>query len=232
MKYGRRLLDLKPIEIMKFMFALNLPKIAKFLKFRSNPKEAGDFFLNTFLQTFEYRQANNIKRNDFVQLLLGLKDMYTPLELASEAFLVFAAGYETSSTLMTFTLYELALNPDIQDRLREEITTGISENDGKLTYEMLFGFKYLEMVINESLRKYPPIPLLFRKCVKDYKIQGTSLVIPKNTTVIINVYSLHHDEEHFPEPSKFNPERFSDENIKKIKPFTYLPFGEGQRNCM
>ena len=133
---------------------------------------------------------------------------------------------------MTFTLYELALNPEIQERLREEITSGILENDEKLTYEMLFGFKYLEMVINESLRKYPPIPLLFRKCVKDYKIQGTSLVIPNNTTVMINVYSLHHDEEHFPEPSKFNPERFSDENIKKIKLFTYLPFGEGQRNCM
>ena len=125
MKYGRRLLDLKPFEIIKFIFAMNLPDLARFFKVRSNPKDAGDFFLNTFLHTFEYRQTNNIVRNDFVSLLLGLKHLYTPLELAAEAFLVFAAGYETSSTLMTFTLYELALNQDIQDKLRDEIMTGL-----------------------------------------------------------------------------------------------------------
>ncbi|KAL7026329.1 hypothetical protein ACKWTF_013862 [Chironomus riparius] len=232
MKYGRRLLDLKPFEIIKFIFAMNLPYLARVLKVRSNPKDAGDFFLNTFMQTFEYRQTNNIVRNDFVSLLLGLKHLYTPLELAAEEFLVFAAGYETSSTLMTFTLYELALNQDIQDKLREEITTRIEENDGKLTYELLFELKYLDMVINESLRKYPPIPILFRKCVKDYKIPGTDLTIPKGIKALINVYSLHHDPEYFTDPSKFDPERFSDENIKTIKPFTFLPFGEGQRNCI
>lgn len=232
MKYGRRLLDLKPFEIIKFIFAMNLPDLARFFKVRSNPKDAGDFFLNTFLHTFEYRQTNNIVRNDFVSLLLGLKHLYTPLELAAEAFLVFAAGYETSSTLMTFTLYELALNQDIQDKLRDEIMTGIEENDGKLTYDMLFEFKYLEMVVNEALRKYPPIPILFRKCVKDYKIPGTDLTIPKGIQALINVYSLHHDPEYFPEPYKFDPERFNDENIKNIKSFTFLPFGEGQRNCM
>lgn len=232
MKYGRRLLDLKPFEIIKFIFAMNLPDIARMLKIRSNPKDAGDFFLNTFLQTFEYRQANNIVRNDFVSLLLGLKHLYTPLELAAEGFLVFAAGYETSSTLMTFTLYELALNQDMQDKLRAEIITAIEENDEKLTYELLFELKYLDMVVNEALRKYPPIPILFRKCVKDYKIPGTNLTIPKDIKALINVYSLHHDSEYFPDPSKFDPERFSDENIKNIKPFTFLPFGEGQRNCM
>lgn len=211
---------------------MNLPDIARALKVRSNPKDAGNFFLNTFLHTFEYRQANNIVRNDFVSLLLGLKHLYTPLELAAEAFLVFAAGYETSSTLMTFTLYELALNQDMQNKLRAEIATRIEENDGKLTYELLFELKYLDMVVNEALRKYPPIPILFRKCVKDYKIPGTDLIIPKDIKVLINVYSLHHDAEYFPDPLKFDPERFSDENIKNIKPFTFLPFGEGQRNCM
>lgn len=232
MKYGKRLLDLKPIEIIKFLFAVNLPDVARFLKFRANPKEAGEFFINTFLETFKYRQANNIQRNDFVSLLLSLKHMYTPTELASEAFLVFAAGYETSSTLITFVLYELALNPVMQDRLREEITNGMDENDCKITYDMLFEFKYLDMIVNEALRKYPPIPVLFRKCVKDYLIPGTDQIVPKGTRVIVGVYSLQHDAEYFPEPEKFDPERFNHENIKNIRPFTNLPFGDGQRNCM
>nr|ARO50425.1 cytochrome P450 [Chironomus tentans] len=232
MKYGRPIFDLSPFDAFMFIFTIEFPNLSRKLGLRDNPKESGDFFLNTFLQTLEYRQRNNIQRNDFVSLLLGLKDSYTSKELAAEAYLVYAAGFETSSTLMTFTLYELALNPDIQDRLREEITTGIEENDGKLNYDMLFGFKYLDMIINESLRKFPPIAENLRKCIKDYEIPGTDLVIPKGTSIDINIFSLHRDPEYFPDPEKFDPERFSEENIKNIRPFTFLPFGEGPRNCI
>jgi cytochrome P450 family 6 len=232
MKNGRRLFDLTTFELIRFFFSVDYPDLARKLGFRFNPKEVADFFYNTFIQTFEYRAKNNVQRNDFVSMLLELKDQFTPLELAAESMLVFAAGYETSSTLMTFTLYSLATNPDIQNKLRDEITSAIEENDGKLTYEMLFGFKYLDMVMSETLRMYPPIADNMRKCNSDYTIPGTNLVIPKDTTVEINTYSLHHDPEYFPEPQKFIPERFSDENVKNIKPFTYLPFGEGARICL
>lgn len=79
-------------------------------------------------------------------MLLDLKDSFTPDELAAEAFLVYAAGFETSSTLITFMLYELSLNPDIQERLRSEITSAIEENDGKLTYDLLLSLQYLDQV--------------------------------------------------------------------------------------
>lgn len=91
-------------------------------------------------------------------------------------------------------MYELALNPDIQTKLREEISLGLSENNGKLTYDLLCGFKYLDMVTNECLRKYPPIPSTARVCLSDYTIPGTSLVIPKGTFVEIPIYSIQHDE--------------------------------------
>lgn len=221
-----------PLEVFKFLFTVEFPNISRKLGIRDNPKDSADFFLNTFLQTLEHREKNNVVRSDLVSLLLGLKNMYTSYELAAEAFLVYAAGFETSSTLITFALYELALNQDIQDRLREEITTGIEENNGELTYEMLFGFKYLDMIINESLRKYPPIAENMRKCAQDFKIPETDLVIPKGTTIQINTFSLHRDPDYFPEPEKFDPERFNDQNVKNIKPFTFLPFGEGPRICM
>lgn len=232
MKHGRRLFDLTVFELVMFMITFALPDLCRKLHVRLSPKEPADFFLKTFLQTLEHRERNNIKRNDFVSLLLGLKEHFTPKELAAESFLIYAAGFETSSTLVTFTLYELALNPDIQERLRNEIRLGFEENDGKLSYDMLCGFKYLEMVVSESLRKYPPIPTGARKCTKEYKIPGTELIIPEGTPIDILTYSLHHDPEYFPQPEKFDPERFSRENVKTRNPFTYMPFGEGYRNCV
>lgn len=232
MKHGRRLFDITTFELLKFFFASGFPDLARKLHIRTNAKEPADFFLKTFLETMEYREKNNIRRNDFVSMLLGLKESFTREELAAEGFIVFAGGFETSSTLTQFTLYELALNPDIQERLRDEIRSEADENNGKVTYDMLFGMKYLEMVFNESLRKYPPIPNTARQSVKDYKIPGTDLTIPAGTNIEIPIYSLHHDPEYYPEPSKFDPERFSPENSKDRHQFTFLPFGEGPRNCI
>lgn len=84
----------------------------------------------------------------------------------------------------------------------------------------------------ETLRKYPAAAFLGRRCTKDYKVEGTDVVLEKGCKLFIPVMGLHHDDEYFPEPEKFDPERFSDENKRHIKPFTYLPFGEGPRNCI
>lgn len=129
-------------------------------------------------------------------------------------------------------MYELALNLDIQEKLRDEIKTAIQNNDGKLTYDMLFDLEYLDQVIKESLRKYPPIPDSVRKCTNEYKIPGTNLIIPKGTTLELPIYSFHHDPEYFPDPKKFDPERFSPQNENNRHSFVYLPFGDGPRNCL
>lgn len=84
----------------------------------------------------------------------------------------------------------------------------------------------------EALRMYPSLPFLDRRCVDNYTIPETDITIDKGTTVMIPVLGLHYDEEFFPEPNKFDPERFNDENIRNIKPYTYLPFGDGPRNCL
>lgn len=84
----------------------------------------------------------------------------------------------------------------------------------------------------EALRMYPPLPALFRKCVEDYQIPDTNTTIEKNTSIVFPILGLHYDEEYFPEPNKFNPDRFNEANVGNIKPYTYLPFGEGPRNCL
>lgn len=226
LKYGKRFFDFKPHEIIKLLFAFRNPELARKLGFRFNPKEVTDFFLKIMLDTFEYREKEKIERNDFVSLLLNLKDSFTKVELAAEAMLVYSGGFETSATLMSFTFYELALNPEIQEKLREEIQSTIDE---EVTYDLVLNMKYLNMVVNESLRKYPPLPNISRKCTKDFKIPESDFVIEEGTVIDFNSFSFQRDSKYFPDPLKFDPERFNEENSKKIKPFTFLPFGEGPR---
>ncbi|RZC40767.1 p450 domain containing protein, partial [Asbolus verrucosus] len=161
------------------------------------------------------------------------------------------AGFETSSTTMTFALYELATNPDIQDKLRDEINTVLAKHNDELTYEGMMEMTYMEQVLHgkeqsqlltayvtlilhfsETLRKYPPLPLLTRTCTKDYTIPNTSIHIKKGVEVGIPVIAIHTDPEYYPDPMRFDPERFSEENKKMRHTFTWIPFGEGPRVCI
>uniref|UniRef100_U5EUU8 Putative cytochrome n=1 Tax=Corethrella appendiculata TaxID=1370023 RepID=U5EUU8_9DIPT len=196
-----------------------------------------EFFMRITRETVDYREKNNVQRNDFMNLLLEIKNnekdpeqSITFNELAAQCFIFFLAGFETSSSTMSFCLYELALNEDVQEKLRDEINAAIEKNDGKITYELISSITYLDNVINETLRKYPPVDNLFRTTNKDYAIPGTDLTIEKGTMVMVPSFALHRDPEYFPDPERFNPDRFLPEN--GIRPYTFLPFGEGPRNCI
>lgn len=86
--------------------------------------------------------------------------------------------------------------------------------------------------ITESLRKYPALGTLSRIASRDYQIPDTNIIIKKGQFVNIPVYSLHHDEKYYPNPEKFDPDRFTKENIAKREPYTFLPFGAGPRSCI
>lgn len=84
----------------------------------------------------------------------------------------------------------------------------------------------------ETLRKYPPLATLNRNTKNTYKVPGTNDVIEKGTPIIIPLYAIHQDPEYYPEPEKFNPDRFSDEAVKQRDAMAWLPFGDGPRNCI
>ncbi|KAF7271442.1 hypothetical protein GWI33_015664, partial [Rhynchophorus ferrugineus] len=140
--------------------------------------------------------------------------------------------FETSATTMTYALLELAQNEDIQEKVRQEVNEVLAKYDGVMTYEAMLDLKYTESVIMETMRKYPPVALLPRVCTKDYTIPDTKVTIKKGTAVLISTWGLHKDPEYFPNPEKFDPTRFSQENKKNIRDYTYMPFGEGPRMCL
>lgn len=91
---------------------------------------------------------------------------------------------------------------------------------------------YLDMVISETLRKYPPLGFLDRIALQDYKVPNFDLTIEKDTPIFIPMIGFHHDPKYFPNPEKYDPLRFS-ENVKKSRPsFVYMPFGEGPHICI
>ncbi|XP_032451661.1 probable cytochrome P450 6a14 [Nasonia vitripennis] len=156
----------------------------------------------------------------------------TDLFLTAQAFVFFAAGFETSSTTMSHAMYELALNQDIQDKLREEVNATFAENDAKLSYDSVRSMIYLDKVFKESLRKYPAALTLFRKSMNDHSFPGTDISIPRGTCMLIPTYVIHHDPTYYPDPDKFDPERFDKETANGRSRMTFLPFGDGPRNCI
>jgi cytochrome P450 family 9 len=156
-------------------------------------------------------------------------------ELIAQCFIFFFAGFESISSVLSFLAYKLVAQPEIQTKLHTEIlATNAGLENGELTYEQLNQMKYLDMVVSEALRKWPPTPMVDRLCTKDYTMQhnGSKLVIEKDTTIMFPIHSLHNDPKYFSDPEKFIPERFNEENKRNIVPGSYLPFGIGPRNCI
>ncbi|XP_044261850.1 cytochrome P450 6k1-like [Tribolium madens] len=224
------------ISIFCFFF---MPKLVDIFRLTFADKQASDYLMNIFNTTMEERRKNAIVRNDLIDMLHNLKENSTDksdytfddIKVAAQALSFFSAGNDTTSLTITFALYELALNTDIQDRLREDIRKH-HDAHGDFTYEAIQDMKYLDMVLCETLRKYPLTNFLNRECETKYTFEESGLTIDKGTSILIPVAGLHYDEEYFPNPEKFDPERFSDENKSKIVAYTYLPFGDGPRVCI
>ncbi|KAI4456099.1 cytochrome p450 [Holotrichia oblita] len=167
------------------------------------------------------------------------KQKLTIEDIIAQALIFFLAGFETASTLLSHCLHELAVNVDVQKRLQQEIDDAFKKSEGKdLTYECVANMKYLDIVISETLRKWPPAAILNRRCGKDFLIEGDEtygeapFLLQKGLGLMIPVYGIHMDPKYFPRPTNFDPERFNDENKHNIVPYSYLPFGTGPRNCI
>ncbi|XP_045397327.1 cytochrome P450 3A4-like [Lemur catta] len=229
------LLDPLLVSISIFPF---LTPIFEALNISIFPNHVTNFFKNSVKRMKESRLQDKQKhRVDFLQLMMdsqnsketeshkGLSD----LELIAQSIIFISGGSETTSSVLSFIMYELATHPDVQQKLQEEIDAALP-NKTPATYDALLQMEYLDMVVNETLRLFPIAARIERVCKKDFEFKG--VFIPKGVVVIIPTHALHRDPKYWPEPEEFRPERFSKKNKDNIDPYIYLPFGAGPRNCI
>lgn len=246
--WGKKVFEEKPLWNALLMFA---PQIMDFFSIPFTDRGVTKFFTKMFRDNVKYRQTHNVVRYDFMNLLIQLmekgyvepddeKDItsissnvnkLTMSEAAAQAYVFFLAGFETSSTTATYCLYELAQHQDIQNKVREEIDEMLKKH-GELTYNAVNEMTYLHKVINETMRKYPPLPVLNRVCTKNLNLPTTNIHVTEGTLITIPVLGLHRDPLIYPDPDKFDPERFNADKIATRHPYAYLPFGEGPRVCI
>lgn len=164
-----------------------------------------------------------------------LRDL-TEDDFVAQCLVFFLAGFTGVATTMCFLCHELAVQPDIQKRLRREIdAVHESLNGERVTYEALQKMIYLDQVISEVLRKWPIAFMLDRRVNKQYLLEnsdGSKMILQPGDVVWFPVHAIHRDPKYYPNPDVFDPDRFSVENRASFNMSAYLPFGIGPRSCV
>ncbi|XP_053132840.1 cytochrome P450 3A29-like [Hemicordylus capensis] len=233
-----------PLFVLLYLFPFLSPVLDK-MHITLFPYGAVEFFARAVAKIKKERKQGSGKgRVDFLQLMIdsqkldtkhesnGVNHSYKALtedEIVAQAIIFIFAGYEAISNILCYLAYELAIHPDVQQKLQDEIDSVLA-NKTPLTYNNVMQMEYLDMAMNELLRMYTVGGRIERVCKADVVISG--ITIPKGTVVMIPPYVLHFDPQYWPEPKEFRPERFSKENKHKINPYVYMPFGAGPRNCL
>ncbi|XP_061706493.1 cytochrome P450 6B5-like [Cydia pomonella] len=227
-------------------FDMMYPGLLKKMNMSLFPKDIKKFFKNLVETIMTQRNGVPSTRKDFMDLILEYKNKnalatinsdakveeLTNGEIEAQAFAFYAAGYDTSASTLCFMLYQLALEPEIQDRLRNEIDTYLHRHGDQIELDTLNELPYLDQVLNETLRMYPIDDTLLRKAQHHYKFPGTNVEVSQGQILLIPALGIHHDEKYYPKPEIFNPENFARENVTGRHPCSFLPFGLGPRNCI
>ncbi len=196
-------------------------------------KEALRVIEQTISRFIDERRASGEDKGDLMSMLLMAVDeqdggQMTNKQVRDEAMTLFIAGHETTANALAWTFYLLGQHPEIERHLAEEIRYTL---DGRLpTLGDLPKLPYLEMVIKESMRLYPPAWTTSREAQVDIELGGYT--IPKGSIIMTVMYVLHHDPRFWEEPERFMPERFSAINEPNIPKYAYFPFGGGPRVCV
>jgi cytochrome P450 len=179
------------------------------------------------------RRADAIDRGDLLAMLMAARDPETgqtmsDKQLRDEVMTMFLAGHETTANALSFAWWLLAQNPEVEERLHEEVDRVLQGRQPQAVD--LVNLPYTRMVFEEALRLYPPAHNISRVAVKEDWIGGVR--IPAGSLITISTYLTHRNPVLWPAPERFDPERFSAQQAAGRHRFSYLPFGGGPRICI
>jgi len=207
---------------------LPIPGIVKFRK----AKARLDAVVNRLIR--EHREGDGEDRGDLLSMLLSSRDDegdhagMSDEQVRDEVLTIFLAGYETVANALTWTWYLLSQHPEVEAKLHEELDRVLGGRLPKL--EDYSSLKYTEMVFAEAMRLYPPAWAMGRAATRP--VQIGAYTIPQGAYVFFSQYMMHRDARYFPDPLRFDPQRFTPEAKAGRPKFSYFPFGGGSRQCI
>ncbi|WP_114520815.1 cytochrome P450 [Altererythrobacter sp. ZODW24] len=227
-------------EAFVYMVQASVAPIRKPLPFTLMRKgvKGREYLVDYFTQETRRRREEGGGQDMFSQFATATREDGSLLpvdEVVDHMNFLMMAAHDTITSSATTLIWLLAKHPEWQERLRAEITavTGGPDADGNprpLAYEDLGKLDLTEMAFKESLRIMPPVPSTPRRALKDFEYEGYK--IPAGTPVGINTHYVHHMAEHWPEPEKFDPMRFTPEQVKARHKYAWVPFGGGAHMCL
>jgi hypothetical protein len=233
MQVGEHITRLNEYAVEKLNNPIRLP--AKFpTPFNIRERKSMQALDDVIYAIIEARRKEGVSKDDLLSILLDAKEEETGegmdnKQLRDEVMTIFIAGNETSSNALSWMFYLLSQNPEAEQKMMAEINEKLDAGT-ELTFENLMQFNYVRMVIEESMRLYPPAWSVGRRNIEDDEIGGYH--IEKGTNVLVPLFLFHRSAKYWDEPMAFRPERFAPDKRNNIDRFVYMPFGGGPRLCI
>lgn len=240
--FGKKATKLQGFTFIKIFMIRSFPKLCGFFNIRVISESITNYFKSIVQETIDTRDKKGIVRPDMIQLMMDVRgktsenlDMDIE-EMTAQAFIFFFAGFETVSLLMCFMVVLLSRFKDVQKRLQDEVDQVMRESNGKPTYDKIVAMPYMDAVVNETLRLYPLVPALDRVCVTEFDLPPNRpgeepIKVKPGMTLWLPAYAIQHDAAFYPDPEKFDPDRFLNVKVAMNQP-DYMPFGIGPRACI
>ncbi|XP_012228846.1 cytochrome P450 4g15 [Linepithema humile] len=187
------------------------------------------------LDDIDENDVGEKKRLAFLEMMIEMRrngEQMTDEEIKEEVNTIMFEGHDTTAAGSSFALCVLGCHPDIQARVHEELDSIFGDSDRQCTFHDTLEMKYLERVILETLRLFPPVPVIARKLNKDTKIVTGDYILPRGATIVIAQLLAHRSEKYYPNPLVFNPDNFLPEKMQQRHYYAYIPFSAGPRSCV
>ncbi|XP_053699360.1 cytochrome P450 4g15-like [Sabethes cyaneus] len=200
-----------------------------------NPVISQGSMLTDDLDAIDENDIGEKRRLAFLDLMIETAKTGADLtdeEIKEEVDTIMFEGHDTTAAGSSFVLCLLGIHQDIQDRVYKEIKQIFGDSNRKATFNDTLEMKYLERVIFETLRMYPPVPVIARKLTEEVRLASHNYVVPAGTTVVIGTYKMHHREDIYPNAEVFNPDNFLPERTQNRHYYSYIPFSAGPRSCV
>ena len=200
---------------------------------KAKSERGGDYLRQIVTERIVERRATGERRDDLLSLMLDAKDPETgdglnDIDIRDNIITFIGAGHETTALALTWTFFLLARHPEIERRVLAEIaqvTGGAPLEAGQVA-----ALTYTRQVVMESMRVYPPVAMIVRQSTRDIDIGGVTMTPHDN--VFVPIYAIHRHADLWPDPERFDPDRFTPEAIKARHRWAYLPFAAGPRICI